>query len=79
MMRETAPQGVFQERERMIQESRRSSPVPVAPRAAPAETRQQQRTDLPGKPANRVFRSKEKVDDKGEKIEQRRSQQRPDN
>ena len=79
MMRETAPQGVFQERERMIQESRRSSPVPVAPRAAPAETRQQQRTDLPGKPANRVFRIKEKVDDKGEKIEQRRSQQRPDN
>jgi hypothetical protein len=65
--------------ERMMPESRRTLATPVTPRAAPAETRQQERADLPGKPANRVFRVKEKVDDKGEKIEQRRSQQRPDN
>jgi hypothetical protein len=58
--------------------------APAAPRVAPVETRQQQRTDLPGKPANRVFR----VDDKDKEIEkqkekkdkdERRSQQKPDN
>lgn len=91
MMREAIPQRPVQQQvqqpvqqpirqpERMIQESRRTLAAPVAPRAAPAEIRQQQRTDLPGKPANRVFRVKEKAGEKGDKIEQRRSQQRPDN
>jgi hypothetical protein len=79
-----------QERERVTQEPRRSSAAPVAPRAAPAETRQQERADLPGKPANRVFRVKERdvekkdikdineKKDMNEKVERRRSQQKPD-
>ncbi len=53
--REVAPQGAAQEREQARQELRRSFAAPVEQRAAPAENRQQTRTDLPGKPANRVF------------------------
>jgi len=79
MMREVAPQRAIQERERAVPQPGRSSAAPIVQRAAPAETRQQQRTDLPGKPANRVFRVKEKDGERGDKIEQRRSQQRPDN
>jgi hypothetical protein len=44
-------------------------------RAAPAESKQQERADLPGKPANRVYRNKGQDEEKGT---QQRSEQKPD-
>lgn len=75
IIREAAPQRAVQERERVTPETRRSFAAPVGPRAAPAETRQQERADLPGKPANRVFRVEDRDNEKGER---RRSKQKPD-
>lgn len=71
---EIAPQHAVQERVRTTPESGKSPAAPVMPRAVPAETRQQERADLPGKPANRVFRSEEKDNANNE----RRSRQRPE-
>ena len=47
----------------------------ATPRAAPAESRQQQRADLPGKPANRVYQTKDRDDEQGKR---QRSEQKPD-
>ncbi len=77
IMREAAPPRAVQERERerITPESRRGEAAPAGPRAAPEETRQRERmererADLPGKPANRMYRGQD--DDKRER---RRSQQ----
>lgn len=64
--REFAPQGSAQERGGVKQESRRSFAPPVEQRGAPAENRQQTPTDLPGKPANRVFRNENEQSDQGD-------------
>jgi len=47
----------------------------IAPRPAPVESRKQQREELPGKPANRVYRNKEEVQDTGKR---QRSEQNPE-
>lgn len=73
IMRETTPPRVVQERGRLTLEPRRIEVAPAAPRVAPAETRQQERTELPGKPANRIYNKKDK-----RKGEQRRSYQKPE-
>ena len=73
MMREVPPQGATQESDRARQESRRSFAPPVA---APAENRRQSRTDLPGQPANRMFRNENQQSDPGN---QQRFQREPDN
>jgi len=78
IIRELPPQRAVQERERVSPEPGRSLAAPVAPRAAPAATRQQERADLPGKPANRVFRGQDK-ENNSEKIERRSTRQKPDN
>ena len=77
IMREAAPPRAVQqrERERITPEPRRGEAAPAGPRAAPEETRQRERVereraDLPGKPANRMYRGQD--DDKRER---RRSQQ----
>jgi hypothetical protein len=70
--REVAPPAV-QERERVMQESRRSM---ASPYAAPEEIRRQARPDLPGKPANRVFRTE---NERGGQGDRRSSQRQPDN
>jgi hypothetical protein len=44
-------------------------------RAAPAESQQQERTDLPGKPANRVYQIKDEDETKGKR---QRPEQKPD-
>ena len=58
---EIAPQHTV--RERAMSESRRNLPAPMAPRAAPAEPRKYKPEDLPGNPANRVFRDNEQGQD----------------
>lgn len=77
IMREAAPPRTVQERERerITPEPRRGEAASTGPRAAPEETRQRERVereraDLPGKPANRMYRGQD--DDKRER---RRSQQ----
>jgi hypothetical protein len=45
------------------------------PRAVPAETRQQEHADLPGKPANRVYRTKDQDEEQGKR---QRSEPQPD-
>lgn len=75
IIREAAPPRAVQERERVTPETRRSLAAPAAPRAAPEETRQQERADLPGKPANRVFRVEDRDNERGDP---RRSRQKPD-
>ena len=79
IMRETALPPVVQERGRLTPEPRRSEAAPAAPRAsAPREIRQRQQVDrsnLPGKPANRVYRIKDKDKEKGER---QRSQHKPE-
>jgi hypothetical protein len=47
----------------------------ATPRAAAAESKQQERADLPGKPANRVYRNKGQDEEKGKK---QPSEQKPD-
>jgi len=44
-------------------------------RASPADSKQQERSDLPGKPANRVYRNKGQYEEKGR---QQRTEQKPD-
>lgn len=75
----------FQERrmERPIPEPRRGEATPVEPRAAPEEAQQRgqvehERANLPGKPANRVYRDKNR-DKHKEKNKSQHSQQRRDN
>lgn len=63
IMRETAPPRAIQERERVTPEPRRIETAPAAPRAAPAEIRQQERAELPGKPANRTYNKEKKKDE----------------
>ncbi|MFZ5523135.1 MAG: DUF6600 domain-containing protein [Pseudomonadota bacterium] len=46
-----------------------------SPRVVPVEPRQQERADLPGKPANRVYRTKEQDEEKGKR---QRSEQNPE-
>ena len=58
-------------------ETGKSSAAPIVQRAAPAVSRQHEHAELPGKPANRVFRVKE--EDRVEKGERRRSLQKFDN
>ncbi len=72
-MGETTPPRAVQERGGLTPEPRRSEATPAASRAAPAEIRQQERTELPGKPANRVYRIKEKKKD-----ERQHSHQKPE-
>lgn len=84
-MREAAPARQLQERERMMPapEPRRFEAAPPQPRAVPEPARRQdrveqrqerverrERADLPGQPANRMFRGQERGDG-----EHRRSQQ----
>jgi len=64
ILRETTRQRATQERERIMPESRRSPAAPIAPPAVPEETRQQDQADLPGKPANRVFRMEDQDNEK---------------
>lgn len=73
---EVAAPGANQVRERAMQESPRRLAAPAAPHAAPVEARQQARTDLPGKPANRVFHPE---NGKGDRGDRRSSQRQPDN
>jgi hypothetical protein len=74
--REVVPQGAAQERDQTRQESRRIFAPQMEQRAAPAENRQQTRTDLPGRPANRVFSNENQQSDQGD---QRWFQRQPDN
>lgn len=74
-MREVAPPRAVQEP--AMPTSRRSSAPPVVPRNAAVETRQQERADLPGQPANRVFSGKDNEMD-SERIERRSMRQKPD-
>jgi hypothetical protein len=67
MMREVTTQRVMPEPGRILA-------VPAAPLSGPAEVRQQDRADLPGKPANQVFRVQARDAEKGE----RRSKLKPD-
>jgi hypothetical protein len=64
ILRETTRQRATQERERITPESRRSPTAPITPHAVPEETRQQDQADLPGKPANRVFRLEDQDNEK---------------
>jgi hypothetical protein len=47
----------------------------IAPRPAPEQSRQQRREELPGKPANRVYRNKGENEDTGKR---QRSEQNPE-
>jgi len=71
--REETPDNVI--RDRVTPERRKSMESPSTPRAATVESRPQERENLPGKPANRVFRAEDRDNEKGE---QRRSRQKPD-
>lgn len=66
ILRETTRQRATQERERIMPESRRSPTAPITPHAVPEETRQKDQADLPGKPANRVFRVEDQDSEKGD-------------
>lgn len=72
-MRGVVQPGTAQEREHTLQESPKRLAAPAVPHAATAEARPQARTDLPGKPANRVFHTE---NGKGDR---RSSQRQPDN
>jgi hypothetical protein len=74
--REVVPQGAAQERDQTRQESRRIFAPQAEQRATPAENRQQTPTDLPGRPANRVFSNENQQSDRGD---QRWFQRQPDN
>ena len=81
LMHEIITPRAVQERGRLTPEPRRIEAAPAAPRAAPAETRQQERPELPGKPANRVYNNKNKDQEKDgdkKKNEQQRSHQKPE-
>jgi hypothetical protein len=76
IMREAAPPRAVQERERerAKQVPRREEAAQEESRAVTDAPRQRERVDLPGKPANRMYRGKDK-----ENGERRRSQQKSDN
>ena len=67
IVRENTPAHVTQEPGRSMPEPRKVEQAPIAPRATPAETRQQELAKLPGKPANRVYQLKNKEKDEQQK------------
>ncbi len=84
-MRDEGQPRALQERrmEHPAPESRRGEAAPIEPRTAPEETQhrgqvEHERANLPGKPANRVYRDKNRDKNK-EKNKSQHSQQRRDN
>ncbi len=73
IMRDATQPREVQERGRLSPEQRRVEAASPAPRAAAAETRQKEHTELPGKPANRIYNNKDQ-----KKGEQRRPDQKPE-